>query len=97
MCTANISNLLNKTLSARLREKISENDPLSRKLGYAGLADPIGDFQHRQAGTKSKTMLRAERMGERVGDANRDAAYKEMVYNTRPAHVRGIAKRGGNQ
>lgn len=92
MCGA-ISNVMNKTLMGRLREKISVNDPLSRKLGYAGLADPLGDAMHRSAGTKSLTMKRAERMGERAGTANRDAAYKELVYNTRPAHVQGIAKR----
>ena len=96
MC-GSIANLMNKTLASRLREKISVNDPLSRKLGYAGLADPLGDAMHRAAGTKSLTMKRAERMGERQGTAERDAAYKRLVYNTRPAHVQGIAKRGGNQ
>lgn len=95
MCMANVSNLMNKTLSARLRETISVNDPLSRKLGYAGLADPIGDFQHRQAGTKSKTMLRAERMGERQATAERNAAYKTKVYETPSAHVKNISSRQG--
>ena len=95
MCMANFASVFNKLPGSKLREKISVNDPISRKLGYAALADPLGDFMHRQAGTKSEGMQRAERMGERQGTAERNAAYKAKVYETPSAHVKNIASRQG--
>ena len=86
MCTASFAGILKKMPHNRLREKIAVNDPLSRKLGYAGLADPLGDYLHKKSGTKSLSMKRAERMGERAsGPAPRRAG---------PAtHVNTIAAR----
>jgi hypothetical protein len=95
MCNATFASAFNKLPGSKLREKISVNDPISRKLGYAGLADPLGDFMHRQAGTKSQVMQRAERIGDRQATAQRDAAYKAKVYEEPSAHVRAIAGRQG--
>lgn len=94
MCKA-VANVINKLPSSKLREKISVNDPVARKMGYAAMADPLGDFMHKRAGTKSEGMKRAARMGARNANAHRDAAYKRELYENPSAHVSTIASRRG--
>ena len=73
MCTATFAKLQNKTLAARLREKIAVNDPASKALGYEGLADPFGEFMHRRAGTKHELDIKQEKLRDRRALAARTA------------------------
>lgn len=66
MCTGNFAKIFNQLPGSKLREKIAVNDPASKALGYEGLADPLGEFMHRRAGTehaltKKQNRLRDER------------------------------------
>ena len=93
MCLASQS-FTKLNLSGRLRDHISANDPLSKALGYEGLADPLGDLQHSIAGTKSKLERKQNRLRDQRAQAARD---KELTPTG--GHIRSIAafraKRGG--
>ena len=101
MCMANgsgLKKLLGKVYmnspAQKLKDEIAKNDPLSKALGYeAGLADPLGDEMARWSGGRSRSNQRALRIGDRQNEAMRDANYKELVYNSRPGHVRSISQR----
>lgn len=94
MCTANITNLMNKTITSRLREKISTNDPLSKALGYEGLADPLGEFMHRRAGTEHALTKKQNALRDQ-----RAVAARTAEATPQGGHIRSIAamkaRRGG--
>lgn len=71
MCQG-IAKIMNKTLTSRLREKIAVNDPLSKKLGYEGLADPLGEFMHKRAGTTHPLEAKQNRLRDERAQAARD-------------------------
>lgn len=89
MCKAifkNLASINQKMPHSKLKQQISANDPLSKELGYEGLADPLGEWEARQAGTTTKL--------ERKRNRNRDAlAISQRTKEATPTggHIRSIA------
>ena len=80
MCTSTgglkglLAKLAEKNPSLKLREQISANDPLSKALGYEGLADPAGDLQRKVLGMgPSKLDRKIERNRDRLTQEHIDA------------------------
>ena len=86
MCTANFAGIFNQLPGSKLREKISTKDPMSKALGYEGLADPLGDFMHRQAGTQSALMKKQNTLRDQRALAARTAEATPTG-----GHIRSIA------
>lgn len=94
MCTASFANVFNKLPGSKLREKIATKDPLSKALGYEGLADPLGEFMHRRAGTEHALTKKQNKLRDQ-----RALAARTAEATPQGGHVTSIAamkaRRGG--
>lgn len=86
MCSGNFAKLLTKTPGFKLREKISTKDPMSKALGYEGLADPLGEWTARRAGTEHALETKRNRLRDQ-----RAIAARTKEATPTGGHIRSIA------
>lgn len=86
MCSGNFAKLLTKTPGFKAREKISTIDPMSKALGYEGLADPLGEWMHRRAGTEHSLETKRNRLRDQ-----RALAARTKEATPTGGHIRSIA------
>ena len=92
MCSGNFREFMAKAgqlnIAQRVNDQVSKRDPLTRALGYEGLADPAGDFKRSLSGNKGDSPL------ERQMVRNRDRrALKARTREATPTggHIVSIA------
>lgn len=89
MCKAllkNVASINQKMPHSQLKQRISRDDPLSKALGYEGLADPLGDWEARRSGRPTKLMEKQERLRDQRALAARTAEATPTG-----GHIRSIA------
>lgn len=86
MCTASFAGIFNKLPGSKLREKIATKDPVAKAMGYDGMADPLGEFMHRQAGTDHALTIKGNKLRDQRALAARTA---EATPTT--GHIKSIA------
>ena len=92
MCTAMLQKSMG--LEAKLMDKTSPSDWAARKMGYAGSGLNFDrDLKAKFAGQETRTDIRARKMGEATGTAEREAAYNRSQAGKGPAHALNIAAR----
>jgi hypothetical protein len=83
---SNIAKLNQKMPHSQLKQTISRDDPLSKALGYEGLADPLGEWESRRAGTTTKLARKQERLRDQ-----RAVAARTKEATPTGGHIRSIA------